>query len=281
MSLQKLSDSISGNLRQNSEKDWKLRLEKASTLKQSAQTVRNCEEANIAWFLESVCSSRLDMISVWENINSGNFYDAWVTLEHIEICSRWLIKNPFLDLDFFGVIRLAKSAENWQSLYPYRVFISPEFIVKSEECSICGQSMGPWSDCSHKVGNVYCGEFCSRIVKDVDIGHVSLVSDPVQKYSAIIPKTEDGSDPMDYRLVEWVAMRCDGPFSDWMPKRGKRIHPHSAFDQGPSDLCPCRSEKRYDVCCLDKVGVEAPHIDIVFGHDIDPGLVGVQFIKSR
>lgn len=281
MNLVKLSDEIREGLLEQELDVWLVRQECAEDIRRRA--ARECDEgnANKAWFLSTLCTSRLDMIRSWEMMHAEKFQDAWIELEKVELVCRWLTINAFYPLEQFAVPDLARMVTNWQGLFPYKLFISPEFLISREECSICGLSMGPWSSCPHTTGRVYNGEFCSRIVKEARFGHIALVSDPVQKYSVVIPRTEDGLDPMDYRQVQWVRDRCDGPFCKWSARRGQMMHPHSSFTYDPSDLCPCGSEKSYETCCLSHDGVLMPHLDVVFEHKVDPTLLGIHLNERR
>lgn len=281
MTLEKLSDEIQAGLLDDDVDSWVARLKHADDLRLEAGQSSGEDIANKAWFLVTVCTSRLDMIRVWKMLLEANFQEAWIELEKIELACRRLKINSFYPLDEFQIDELASMVSNWQSLFPYKIFLSPEFIISHEECSICGQSMGPWSSCPHTTGRVYNGEFCSRIVKEASFGHIALVTDPVQKYSVLIPRTEDGSDPMDYRQVEWVRDRCNGPFCKFSIQRGRMLHPHSSFSNSASDLCPCGSEKSYESCCLPKDGVSMPHLDVSFGHAVDPALLGVHLSGRR
>lgn len=63
------------------------------------------------------------------------------------------------------------------SLAHNRVGLSPGYIVRSAECSICG--LDP-EDCAHIVGRTYAGEVCYRIITQADVLEISLVGRPAQ-----------------------------------------------------------------------------------------------------
>ncbi|MEU3768487.1 HK97 family phage prohead protease [Amycolatopsis keratiniphila] len=58
-----------------------------------------------------------------------------------------------------------------------RAGLSPGFIIKSAECSICHADP---SECPHIRGETYDGETCLRIIKDVELLEISLVDIPAQ-----------------------------------------------------------------------------------------------------
>lgn len=61
------------------------------------------------------------------------------------------------------------------SLAHNRVGLSPGYIVRSAECSIC--HLDP-DDCAHILGRTYDGEVCYRIITRADVLEVSLVGRP-------------------------------------------------------------------------------------------------------
>lgn len=63
------------------------------------------------------------------------------------------------------------------SLAHNRVGLSPGYIVRAAECSIC--HLDP-EDCVHIVGRTYSGEVCRRILTEVDLLEFSLVGRPAQ-----------------------------------------------------------------------------------------------------
>lgn len=221
--------------------------------------------ANGLWFMSTLANARIFMISSFQSILDGKHNNAWNSLERAETEIQWMENNPFLSLDDYHVRQMKDMVSRWQSLFPYKIFGSPEFLIKQEICSICDQDTGPWSSCNHEKGKVYMGKLCIRIMKKVEIIGLSMVRDPVQKYSVIIPKTDDGSDPMNYGMVDWVAERVSGPFSVWDRTDTTKLYPHDAFPNLADDeICPCGSARTYHSCCKTKDGILHPHVLINF-----------------
>lgn len=63
-----------------------------------------------------------------------------------------------------------------------RAGLSPGFIIRSAECSICQKDP---RFCPHIRGEVYNGETCIRIIKEADLLEVSLVDIPAQPEARI------------------------------------------------------------------------------------------------
>lgn len=117
-------------------------------------------------------------------------------------------------------------------------------------------------------GNIYNGEMCVHVITKADVLEVSLVTEPVQKYSvAFVGKgdKEHIEDTYDYSLAQYVITGLNHPFAEWDIEWTKIRHPHSLFlDIKPTDKCPCDSGKLYKDCCLKESGVLRPHAQVYF-----------------
>jgi hypothetical protein len=222
--------------------------------------------ANQLWYLHKIALIRFQYIDAFCKVNRGKFYEAWCDFEQIEIGLKALAKNPLYDLPCFRVDDERRRIENWQSLYPYKCFFSPAFIIKREECSICGRPIDLVNYCGHEKGRVYGGRECYRLIKEAEFVEISLVSHPVQKYSVpFIHENGQQVDQYDYSMVKFVADRLGSPLDDWHAEWTEAYHPHSLFSDYPcEEECPCASGRRYIDCCLTKAGVVRPHLQIAF-----------------
>ncbi|MBY3027324.1 hypothetical protein [Rhizobium leguminosarum] len=188
-------------------------------------------------------------------------------MERVEIDIENLIRNPFAP-DLLPVVRKAQTLVTaWQAAFPYHVFFSPEIVVKREICSICGLDFTPWSDCEHRKGKVYEGKLCIGIVQDMEAKGISLVSDPVQKFSVPFTVDEYGNkvDQYDYAAVEFLADRIVSPMDSWQVVWSTKRHPHQFFTESAEDgPRPCGNGRTYRLCCLPTPGVEKPHMQVRF-----------------
>jgi SEC-C motif len=223
--------------------------------------------ANAAWFLKEYLNSHYEYLVAFEEIKAGEYYKAWCRLERVEITLRDMMRNPIVGYEEFGPEPLFDLVARWQSLYPYNVFFSPEIFIKRETCSICGQVVDPWTDCGHRRGLLYKGEICHLNVTDCEFKRVSIVADPVQKFSVAFTADEEGNriDQYDYAPVKFVADRLTAPFDGWSMTWTYAYHPHSMFPSAsPDGPCPCGSGKKYATCCLHEPGVKRPHMQVTF-----------------
>ena len=264
--LARLIQDVDASSHDDIDSRWTRLLNRAETVKRNAIACANESQANTAWFLHRFCEVNVQYLQAWTLLRANRFYDAWVLLERIEISCATLFRNR--DLAPAGIDQgpIASQVEEWQKLFPYAVFASPEMVVRRYECSICGQSTDPWSGCAHRKGRVYMGQDCYHIAREVSIAGISLVDDPVQKYSVIFP---EGGDRFSYEAVRFVRDRLISPRDRFTSTRGTAFHPHERFaNVAPTSPCPCESGSPYGQCCLTKLGVVRPHLQVQFSKPV-------------
>lgn len=122
-------------------------------------------------------------------------------LEKQEFKSSWNVLQDCLDdIKFVGKFldiearmelpELQELLEEYESLYPYKVFISSEYIISKSHCSICGKSMQSLA-CPHIKGNLYNGDIAVEIIDDIkEFQAACLVSHPEDK-RCIIELSDD------------------------------------------------------------------------------------------
>lgn len=213
-------------------------------------------ELNRLWAVENLAAGLAEYVAAYRHLAEGRFYEGWCALEQAELAMLWASQNTFMP-EFAKLIAwLEKRVGLWQSLFPYKLFFSPGMRVKDWRCSICGRRSTPVSPCGHTPGKVYAGQFCSRVVTKADVLEISIVMDPVQKYSVCFLEDHEH----DYTLLEFVLERLSGPFHHWRGEWTYRRHPHHLFaDHSADGPCPCESSLRYSECCAPTEGVRVRH----------------------
>jgi len=270
--LADLKASLIQNLSNPAESYWDDILAKAEMTLATAIDAGDEDQANHAWFLRTVAEARGRFVKCFNLILQNECYKAWCEFEKVEIALPWLIRNPFLDTRAFEVEKLIALVRQWQSLFPYKVFFSPGYIHKHKECTICLTAITPWTSCEHERGRVYGGRECLHRATITQILEISLVLDPVQKYSVgFVGKDANGKsvDHHDYSIVRFLADRLPNPFDGWRIHWTEAYHPHTLFPLAtPEGPCPCESGRSYKSCCLPKRGVIRPHAQ--FGFEKEP-----------
>ncbi len=107
----------------------------------------------------------------------------------------------------------------------------------------------PQGFCGHRVGEIYNGEMCHRILTKLEVMGISIVDKPVQKYSVLFlsdEKTGKQRDHYNYALVQYAIGALREPFDGWDVERTSRHQPHSRYAAiGRNEPCPCESGKKY------------------------------------
>ena len=69
-----------------------------------------------------------------------------------------------------------------KTLFPPQSFMSVGAVIEKQECSICSND---YEKCDHIRGKPYMGEFCSIIITEAKLDHVSLVDKPADKRARV------------------------------------------------------------------------------------------------
>ena len=231
------------------------------------------ELANNCWReIESIKLNVL-FIGVFNKIKNKNYRDAWCDLEKCEHKCNIIEENSGQEFLIRSRINFIKDkVTKWQSLYPYCVFSSPEFTVGYYTCSICGHKIRPRSRCEHKRGKIYNGELCVHVANDMEFRRVSLVKNPVQKYSVV-----HNDETLDFSLIDYLYDLLENAFEEWDLNWTRKSFPIERFSNVDIDSqCPCRSGKLFKDCCINKDEIEIPHVDFLLDKNIPKDKAGIR-----
>lgn len=236
--------------------------------KQDMVSVDDQDCAKEIWCLEQIIRIQDGFINAFYQLKNGDYYKGWCSFEQVELKLQFLSRHFDTNSNIYQLNFIDKHTEKFQSIFPYKIFMSPEFVEKEKVCNICDKKISIRNPCGHRVGEIYDGEMCSRIVKKADLLSISFVENPVQKYSVPFTKDEETDEQIDhynYQVVEYLIERLKAPFDGWDIDWQERRIPHEKFpDVGRNEKCPCDSGKKYKKCCLNKEGVLRPHCEFIF-----------------
>lgn len=241
--------------------------ERLNLIKSDALRHQNERTANMVWCYETILDVQGKYWDAFRCLKTTHYYEAWCLYEQIEIALSSLSRHFTEINDEFKLGFIAGQAQKFQKLFPYKLFTSPGMLYKRIECSICGKPIGLRHHCSHEVGQLYGGQLCCRVIKELSLLELSFVEQPVNKYGVPFSKGPDGQDKdhYDYALVFYVSNALASPFHGWDLRWTKRRHSHSRFaDVQPDGKCPCGADRAYGECCLPEAGVLRPHAEITF-----------------
>lgn len=239
-----------------------------SSLKESAVMSGNDDVAEELCCHEQIHAIQEYYLKAFAQMKTGEYYEAWCALEKAENTLSWLLTNYPKFEEFYELRFINSTLPRLQSLFPYKYFISPEFLIHTKRCSICGTEVSIRNPCGHRIGGVYKGKICHREVSNLEVLGTAIVTNPSQKYSVVFlsdPTTKERKDQYNYSVVRYLISRLADPFDGWSHEVTKRRHPHSRYSfVGRNDKCPCESGKKYKKCCLLTDGVLRPHIQFTF-----------------
>ncbi len=232
------------------------------------------ELANSCWREIEALELNIQFISAFDKIKNRQYREAWCELEKCEIKCLSLEENSddlFLKRSRTSFIK--DKVAKWQSIYPYCVFASPGFTVGYYSCSICGHKIRPRSRCEHKKGKVYNGKLCVHVAHDMEFRELSIVTNPVQKYSVF-----HNDETLDFSLVEHLASLLENAFENWDLNWTRKKFPMDRFSNvAPSDDCPCKSGGKFENCCIKKEAIDIPHVDFILSKKIPDEKMKVRF----
>ena len=222
--------------------------------------------AKAIWCLETIGKAQDYFTRAFAQLRSDEFYEGWCTLERCEISLRHLRQHYHPIHDSFGIGHMESHVLRIQGLFPYAYFVSPAYLVLEAECSVCTARMTLRGGCEHRIGEIYAGRACHRIVTNMEALEISIVTNPVQKYSVLF------TGGFNYGAVHYVISGLQGPWSRWSYDRSKietdrELYPYTERN----DPCPCGSEKKYKWCCIGKKRMKE-HVQVYFEEAPDSDL---------
>ncbi len=235
-----------------------------SELKTTAVSAGNEPLANDIWFYETVLKIQSEFLSVYSLLkkDEDKAYDsAWCLLEQIEIALGSIRDNFPERVKDCNLEFIEKVIFNLQKLFPYRLFMSREMVVKSSECSICHTKTSIRNPCPHKVGKLYNGEICCTVITGMEFLSMHIVTDPFDKFC--VPHMEGVK--YNYSLLKKLMEAWDNPYDNWYVEI-LRIKDPRFKDISRNSQCPCGSGKKYKRCCLGTDKECMDHFRITFNN---------------
>lgn len=216
------------------------------------QSAFNGEEykANYLWCLYQIFLVQKNYTDAFWNMKNKKYENAWLQLDRADIELSFLEKHYE---KYFGepigirfqLLYILQSIKRFQMLFPYKLFMSRESIIKEEKCSICGAKIQLRGGCKHKLGQLYNGEQCCHEVTDFQLLAMSIVTDPFDKYTYL---KIDGQD-YNYQVIDFLMDNLESPYDLWNVEKIKVQNPDYK-NVGRNDSCPCGSGKKYKKCCM-------------------------------
>lgn len=191
------------NLSLKNNVSYKLQIMKEAAIKNQDEPL-----ANELWCMQEIYAVQKLYLKAFELLKRGSYREAWNDLESIDIRISHIHYNFESYCDDYHIPLIKENIEKYQKVYPYRLFISREEIIKHEECSICGKPISIRNPCEHELGKVYMGELCQWIVTDMELAALAVVTNPMDKSSVLFPKGYD----YDYSNLDRIMKKIESPY---------------------------------------------------------------------
>jgi hypothetical protein len=218
------------------------------------------------WCLANALEAQRLFISGFAHCKLGEFYSGWCALERADVTLGHLKKHFLPSWQRLQLAFVERKVEDFQGLFPYKLFMSVGMLVKQRTCSTCDAKCLLRRTCGHVKGEIYRGEMCCDIISEGQLLEVSLVEDPVDR--CCVPFTGGGDetviDNYDYSAVAFVVDRLASPFHDWKRTETFRMERFEEHPAERNDKCPCGSGRKFKSCCMREKGIRFPHQDIEF-----------------
>lgn len=241
-----------------------------SSVKRTAVANGDQQLAKAVWCLETIAGIQRDYLKVFTLLRKSHFYAAWCGLETVELKIRALDQHFRPTNESYGLEFIRVTTVRLQSLFPYALFVSPEILKREVRCGICDAIISLRSRCEHQLGEIYDGARCFHKVTKSEFLGLSIVHNPVQKYSVLFkpdPAVSGGKPNKEaYPLLRYLINGLASPWDVWTVEQTTTLHPHSQYEYvAPGEECPCVSPQgTYAQCCLQKKGVLRPHVVVHF-----------------
>lgn len=197
------------------------------------------------WCIEQVYRIINHYLILFNYLKQQKYFAAWNELDRVNIALFELRKHLDYVDNKFNLQFIENIIFQLKKLFPYRHFMSRESVTKKKVCSICGSVISIRTSCGHTVGEIYNGEYCYRIVKDMDFIGFSIVTNPFDQYTVLFPQELE----YDYSMLELLVQKLKNPYEKWELNIFKHVKEEYKMIKR-NDICPCGSGKKYKKCCL-------------------------------
>jgi len=225
------------------------------------------KESKQIWIYQTIIEIHSLYRDAFSHLENKEYYKAWCLLERIEITISSLKTHFKYNKSEFKLWHIERSVKNLQVVFPYRLFMSSELLKKKKKCSVCDKEISIRNFCGHKVGEIYNGEMCHRIVTEVEVLGMSIVQNPGNKFSVMFisdEKTGKQIDQYDYTTIDYLFNHLKSPYEFWDLEVSQRTTLKQDYGNiGRNEPCLCGSEKKFKKCCGLNIGKKHPHYEFI------------------
>lgn len=233
--------------------------EEIKAQKKQAASMGDESKSNYLWCLYQIYLVQKNYTDAFWNMKNKRYEEAWMQLDRADI------ELSFLDEHYqkyfnepigfrFQLQYILNMTQRLQTLFPYKLFMSRETIIKEEKCSICGEIIRLRSGCRHRLGELYNGEQCYHKITDYEFLGMALVKDPFDKYTYLKMEGQD----YNYEVIDFLMEKLQSPYELWNVEKTRKMNPNYE-NVGRNSACPCGSGKKFKKCCMGTTNLMMNH----------------------
>ena len=205
--------------------------------------------ANSQFIFKNYFQLFCNLLRYFDLLEKRQYKDSWNKLQDclddVKYVGRFTEVENRLDLS-----EIYDLLVQYETLYPYNVFTSSEYVISKSHCSICGQSMQSLA-CPHIKGELYWGEPAIECIDKIDvIQAVCLVSHPEDKRCVLEISGDKRTEKEKFLMLDQY-LELNQPFLQKVTIREykeQRIREDIQI-VGRKEPCPCGSGKKFKHCC--------------------------------
>ena len=118
-------------------------------LKSQAVKANDQQTAKTIWCIEKILSIQDKFITAFFQLKAQQFYEAWCSLEQADLSLHFLARHYQDETGEFHLPFIIKHIKQYISIFPYKVFMSPEILEIEKTCNICNHIISIRNPCGH------------------------------------------------------------------------------------------------------------------------------------
>jgi len=223
--------------------------------------IRNNDEnlANSQYVAAQYLKLFCNMTDYFAKLFEKTYKKSWDKLQDcIELC---IEVSKFTEIENrYDIPQIIDLLYQYELLYPYKIFSSPEIAILKSECSICEKPIQSL-DCFHITGNLYWGEVAYEKVTEIKTFQaVCLVSHPLDKRCIIELSDDTRSETEKFQKLDEILSLGIPPLQMFAIKDQKSIRQREDIKiVGRNDACSCGSGIKFKKCCGQNLYYEHIH----------------------
>lgn len=182
-------------------------------------------------------------------LQNKEYKNSWSKLQDCLDISKHIGKYTEIE-DRLEISEIVNLLISYESLYPYTIFASSEFVITKSHCSICGKSMQSL-DCPHIRGNLYWGKVATAVVDEIKTFQaVCIVSHPEDKRCVMELSDDTRSEQEKFaKLDQFLELHLPFLQNFSVATRTEYRMRDDIKIVGRNQPCPCGNGLKFKKCC--------------------------------